>query len=358
VTLQLYILRQLLVAVCFAAGGLGFIAVPAVAVNAVNTVGGVAMHALIGFLGLALIDLVPYLMPIGFLLAVVATYGRLAADNEWTAIAMAGIHPIRMLLPSFAIAVVLAGVTHWLATEVSPGLFLAKREYLRDSLVSSFRELNPGRTELPFNKFYLSAQFREGNTFRDVLIQLPSKADGGESQTERTVLADSATITFSDRHLDLTLANARTIDDQADVMVGRLTARIDLDQLFRTTPVDKSQWKFQTSEDLRRMMRRGTVPGKDLRKAAYELHRRDAIAPIYFLFVLLGASTGLILRRGTQLGALAISVGFAFAYYVLSMRLGKTLAEWGAVPPALAAWATNLIALVAGLVLCVKAFRR
>ena len=76
------------------------------------------------------------------------------------------------------------------------------------------------------------------------------------------------------------------------------------------------------------------------------------------LFFLLGAPTGLILRRGTRLGALAIAVGYALAYYLLSMRLGKQLAFSETLPPAMAAWLTTAIGTLLGVFLMRKATRR
>jgi lipopolysaccharide export system permease protein len=360
VTLFSYILRQLAVSVAFAAGGLFFIAIPGVVVSAVHQLGGVSMGALLRFLPLVLIDLVPYLLPIGFLLAVVATYGRLAGDKEWTAIAMAGIHPMRALIPALVLATLLGGLTQWLSSEISPSLSLRKRQFMRNTIVEGLRELEPGQTEIDFGgKFYLSSQFRDAdNTFRNVLIHLPSREDGGDSDRERTVLADRATFSVANDRIRIDLENARSADAYQDFHVGRFVAELDLNQLFKVNPRHRRAWRFLTSSELKQAVQRGVVPADEVRQAIYELHRRDALTASYFLFILLGAPTGLIMRRGTQLGALAVAVGYALLYYLLNMRLGKTLGEWGTIPPAFAAWATTLIGFAGGLLLWWKVLRR
>jgi lipopolysaccharide export LptBFGC system permease protein LptF len=58
------------------------------------------------------------------------------------------------------------------------------------------------------------------------------------------------------------------------------------------------------------------------------------------------------------LGALAISVGYALAYYLLSMRLGKQLAMSQGLPPEVAAWSTTSLGFAVGAVLLRKATRR
>jgi len=364
-TLLLYVLRLLSAAVAVSAGGMFFLAIPAIVVNAVHKLGGVNMGALLGFLPLVLVDLVPYLMPIGFLLALVATYGRLAADNEWTAICMAGVHPVRMLLPAFVVAAALGGVSHYLTTEVSPGLSFAKREYGRKVVIDGFRDVNPGRTEVKLGEFYMSAQYRDpqSNIFRDVTIHLPAstkRVEGasGEGLAGLTVLADVVEISFPGDRMRIHLTRARVADEGHHVRVGHSVAEVDLDELLDLKPKDRLKWRYQTSRDLRGLLDRGEVEAKDVRAAVYELHARVTRTATYFLFILLGVPTGLLLRRGTQLGALAAAVGYALLYYLLAMRLGKTLAGWGTVSPVLAAWATTGIGTVAGLFLCWKALRR
>jgi lipopolysaccharide export system permease protein len=378
VTLFLYVLRLLSAAVVVSASGLCFIALPGIVVGAVHRLGGVEVGALMGFLPLALVDLVPYMLPIGFLLALVSTYGRLAADNEWTAINMAGIHPARMMLPAALVGLLLAAVSHYLVTEVSPGNSFRQKEYARSVLVEGFRDVSKGRTEIDYFKdFYLSAQSRDPgtNVFRNVTIHLPpkpqdksarkeqkdtgGKESGGRApETGITVLADVAEFSFRGNVMRIDLTRPRNADASNDRQVGFVVFEIDIDDLLKVKPKNRAEWRFQTSRDLRRMLREGRVEAEDVRRATYELHRRDSMTGTYLLFLLLGVPTGLLLRRGTQLGALAAAVAYALLYYLLSIRLGKSLANWGTIPPALGAWATVSLGSAAGLWLCFKAFRR
>jgi lipopolysaccharide export LptBFGC system permease protein LptF len=75
------------------------------------------------------------------------------------------------------------------------------------------------------------------------------------------------------------------------------------------------------------------------------------------LFLLLGVPTGLLLRRGTQLGALAVAVGYALVYYILSMRFGRHLVANHVLPPVLGAWIVIVAGSLVGLVLMRKAIR-
>ena len=83
-----------------------------------------------------------------------------------------------------------------------------------------------------------------------------------------------------------------------------------------------------------------------------------AMSCAVLMFLGLGAPTGLILRRGTQLGALAVAVGYALTYYLLSMRLGKELVREEVVPPAVGAWLAISIGFAAGAALLSRATKR
>jgi lipopolysaccharide export LptBFGC system permease protein LptF len=54
---------------------------------------------------------------------------------------------------------------------------------------------------------------------------------------------------------------------------------------------------------------------------------------------------------------MAVAVGYMLSYYLLSMRVGKLLAQAHAVPPELAAWSVAVLGVVAGVVLTWKALR-
>jgi len=152
----------------------------------------------------------------------------------------------------------------------------------------------------------------------------------------------------------------------------------NLDTLFETDTTARDGWKYQDSRELytridntESKIKQGgpealegltqsqhIIPFKELNAARFEFHMRNTVAASCLMFLLLGVATGLTLRSGAQLGALATGVGYALAYYLLSMRLGKGLALSGAVPQWFAAWAVTLVGTVAGLALSWKALRR
>ena len=376
-TLELYLLRRLLGGLAFACGGMALVAVPCVLVHAVHKVAGVGMAAVLGYVPILMLELAPYLLPLGFLLAVVSAYGRLAADNEWTAMLMAGIHPLRLARPALWVALVLSGGLYFLSTNVSPSLNYQKRNYGKNSAMQLLQSLNPGRTELRFGEFYLSALERDPddrNLFRQVFVHLPPS----KTRPAQTIFAQAVQIVVEGSLLTVDMTEPRVADDAVDVRVGRSAAQYDLDELFGTQTKDRGAWRFQTSAVLDERIDRsrdlvarggeealaglshsdGIIPFKDLRAAAYELHSRSALVLVCPMFLLLGLPTGLGLRKGSQLAALAAAIAYALAYYLISMRMGKVLANSAVVPEWAAAWGATLLGSLIGAFFTWRAVRR
>lgn len=377
VKLEWYVLRRLLLGLAFACGGMALVAVPCVLVHAVHKVAGIGMAAVLGYVPILLLELAPYLLPIGFLLAVVSTYGRMAADNEWTAISMAGVHPLRMLRPGIVLALGLSAGLYLVETRLSPSLNYHKRTYGKNSAMQLLKSLSPGRTELRFGEFYLSAAERDPldrNLFRQVFLHLPASED----RPNQTIFAEEVQIGVEGSTLLVDLRVPRWADEQHDLRVGRLLVRMDLDRMFGTNEKERLHWRYQDSDELAARIERTeallaqggpaalaglsheqrVIPAASLRDASYALHTRQSLALICPMFLLLGMPTGLFLRKGSQLASLAVAIGYALVYYIVSMRIGKLLSVNEVVPTWFAAFGTSLVGAALGLVLLARAARQ
>jgi lipopolysaccharide export LptBFGC system permease protein LptF len=354
--IQLHVLQELLVAFCFTLGAMLVLALPAVAVSAIHKLQGVEMKAVLLYLPLLLSGLLPYVLPLAFLLAVVTTYGRIAHDNEWTAIRMTGRHPAWILVPGFFLGAVLSVTTVWMLSEVLPRVRLKQSTYMVAALSDAVRELNPGRTEIQIGEFFLTSRRREGRSFVDAQIYVPPM--GGEDA--RTLRADRVDVRVEGTALLLLFRNARAVVGGAEVENGDMTLRVDLDDMRQKKEDSFDRMRYLTNTRIREELAQGAAwvepaRAKDLR---YELHYRMSLGSVFLVFLLLGSATGLLQTRGNQLPALAAGAGYALAFYVLHMRLGKQLADKTFLPPELCAWAAIVIGGLAGVWLCWKAFRR
>lgn len=356
VKLQVYVLRQLAVALAFSVGGVLAISLPGIAVSAVHRLPNAEAIVLLRFVPLTLQTIAPYVLPICFLLAVVATYGRLAADREWTAIQMAGIYPPKLLLPPVGVALLLGLATYWMVATQLPLLKTRLRQIQVDAVTSSIENLGPGRTSLKVDEFLLEAQWQdpETGTLHEVYVREP-ESDG---RPRRDYHASTANMRIVDGVLTATMTDLYVVQAGGDV-AQQYHEWFEFDYAFETEPREPSlRPRYYTSSELRSMLASGTVEPDLVSSYRFELQYRLVLCSAYLLFVGLGVPTGLILRRGTQLGALAVSSGYGLLYYVLNMRLAKGLGIEGLVPPVLGAWTPTAIGAVAALPLLRRAMRR
>jgi len=355
--LQAYIFRQLLTGFVISAAVMIFIAMPGLAVGAVHRLGSVGMIAVLKFLPLATAAFVPYVLPVSLLLALVSTYGRLAALNEWTAIRMAGVNPYRMLLPAFALAALSAGGVYAMNAELLPRISVLQKTLRIDLIRGAFKNLAPGKTDLPLGPFYLSSTFRDPDdpsTFYDCFIEVPSEKTGGV----RGFYADAVRIEFDDRDMRVFLYGPRGAGRNVEAYAEELVVKVGQDSLVE----DKRDKVFhspsyKTSEELLAAIASATVEPPRRRAYVYEFHERIANALSCLMFVLVGCSTGVLMRKGTQLGALAAAIGYALVYWIFSLRLGKEIVAVGSVDPWVGAWGPLAVFCLLGVLLTRRAFR-
>jgi lipopolysaccharide export LptBFGC system permease protein LptF len=351
--LQLYILRQLLVSVGFAGAGIGLIVLPTIAIQAMNKLGAVSFELVLQYLPIVVAGVVPYLLPMAFLLGVVATYGRLSADREVVAIQMAGVHPARLLIPGLLVAVPLVLGTDRLVSQISPELRYRQRQYLRDAGIQQFIGSMSGSNVIQWPGGLLVSEENFDNVRRKV--QLDIEDQGGSAVH---LAADEALIDVEGDLLRIRLKNARVETEGAGGSNASPTYLLDLREIFPREVKDRSAPKYRSNTLLKDELEAPDLEPQRRSNLLFEIHSRHALACIYLVFLLLGIPTGIALRSSTQLAAFTGAVGYAFLYYVLAMRLGKVLAATGAVPSVFAAWATNALFALAGLVFFARSLLR
>ncbi|MCA8981061.1 MAG: LptF/LptG family permease [Planctomycetes bacterium] len=358
--LNRYILRQIATSFSIAAGGMLFIALPGLAVGAVHKLAGVGTATVLRFLPMAAAEFVPFMLPIAFLLSVVATYGRLAAENEWTAIRMAGINPARMLRPALLMGVAVSSLILFMNTEYLPWLKVRIKTFQQDAVVDMVKNLAPGRTEVQFEDFYLFAPFREGDVFFDAFIELPPF----EGHSGMTVLADEVSFDFTDTHMSVEMRGVQGVHDSAELHKAFISVAVPLDSIVQTQPQFFVDARYLRTKDLLIALRDHVTPNGETieperyHRYSYEFHDRVTSSLTCLMFVFIGTGTGILMRRGTQLAALAVSVGYAVMYWVLALRLGKELIFDQVIPTWAGTWGPLLICAVGGFWLIRKAFRR
>ncbi len=353
--LALYVFRQLIVSLAFAVGGLMLVALPGIAVRTAQLIPSAGMGHLLQFLAISLQNLVPYVLPICFLLATVSTYGRLAADREWIAIQMAGVRPSKLLLPSLVVGAGLFAFALLLLQYILPRGNTHQRELILSATSDALANPAPGGTSLSFmnGEVILDALDFDRRTGRlhEVFLRMGGGSDGTDYYARTARIRIEQSVLHADLYNLLVVERSESGLNQWET--EHLEVRHKLEQRGRSY-----RPRYLTSAQIRRGLERGAFPPEKRQRYRFEVAYRPALAAVFFVFALLGPATGLLARRGTQLGAMAICSGYAILHHLLQMRIAKDLGATGTWPPAVAAWSPIALGLFASLILLRKALRR
>ena len=285
------------------------------------------------------------IVPVGLLLAVVLTLGRLYHDSEMAALQACGFGPSRLLPPLFAFAAVIAVGLGWLAFVQVPQ---ADREaqLLRESALkeAQFGQLDAGRFR-SFSGgdavFYAERVDQEG-VLHNVFVQRES--DG----RIEVALADTATYSKAAPngvHL-VTLFNGRRYEGAPGSNDFRVIE-------FRehgipiSTPADVVGTKDPDTKPTRELL--GSHAPEDIAQLQFR-----ASTPIMALVLTLVAVP--LSRLRPRQGRYA-RVGFAIVVYFVYSNLlsaSKVWLEKGELAPAIGVWWVHLAALALGLYLLLR----
>jgi lipopolysaccharide export system permease protein len=288
------------------------------------------------------------IVPVGLLLAVVLTLGRMYHDSEMAALQACGFGPSRLLAPLFCFAAVIALGLAWLVFVQVPQAD-TEVQLLRQSALkeAQFGQLNAGR----FSSFsggdavFYAERVDSDGVLHNVFVQRES---AGRIEV---ALADTATYSKAAAngvHL-VTLFNGRRYEG----VPGRDDFRVIE---FREhgipipTPTESFESKDPDTKPTRQLL------GSDVPSDIAQLQFRTS-TPIMALVLTLIAVP--LSRLRPRQGRYA-RVGFAIiVYFVYSQLLyaAKAWLEKGDLPPAIGVWWVHLAALALGLYLVVRAQR-
>lgn len=309
---------------------------------------------------LRLPKLVTLSFPIAMLLASIMAVGRLSHDGEITALLSGGVSFHRLMLPILLVSSTVSALTLVCNRSLSPAA-----DRIGDRLMHDLRGYLPPVTEFvmldpPFGKLeqVVIAQWFDprGGELRDVTVI--SYIDGMPSwllHAKQAVWKENTEWTFRDgftrtllderaRRLTFEVFTRDISKTLVDVEMGALTS---LEPTKLTT--------HEIKEILRNLeSRAGPVEGVNL--YLVELHVRSAFALACVLLVFVGAPLGFRGRRSGVGIALGVSLVITLAYYVM-MHYCRIMGRGGMLPPWLAGWSANMVVLVVGGILTLKAKR-
>ena len=293
-----------------------------------------------------------FTIPMAFLLAVLLAFGRLSADNEIVVIKASGISLIQIMPPVIVCACIATLLALGASTIGVPWGNDAFRELsftvLKSNITSTIRE-KTFWDDIPGVVMYTDRYDDQSHVLKGVIIH-----DGRNSERPMTVFARDGIVTSAvgSQALLLTLH-----DGSIHMSAARGLYRLIHFGEYTMTVGEKLSGGEQSKNEpdmwiseLQHRISDPATPDKNRLKLLSELHSRFTFPFASLVFAILAVPLGMQNRRSGKSGGFTVSIGIILMYYVL-MSVMRTIAERGAIPPAIALWIPNLLFLVIGVIL-------
>ncbi|MCY2964556.1 MAG: LptF/LptG family permease [Planctomycetota bacterium] len=322
-------------------------------------------------------SLLPFTIPATFLLTVCVVYGRLAGDNEITAIKAAGINVMSVLWPAYIAAAVLSLGTFWLTDQVIPWARSNVERVILTAMEDIFLGILKEKNHFsdPDRGIAISVRAIEGSK----LIEPHFRYKLPGSPNTVNITAREATLQFDleQQHVMLSLVEGQVVlpgGDQAnvadeqypfplpirskappprDLPISQLrsgmrlcrTERESLDRrqvitmAFALSHGDFGELSLK-KQDLH--TQKSNEATERYRKLYTEIHSRLALACSCFFFALVGSPFAVLQGRRQFLTSFALCfIPILIIYYpivLVMMNLGKD----AVIDPAIGMWIGNL----------------
>jgi len=301
--------------------------------------------------------LLSYTIPMATLTACLLAFGRLASDNEITAIRASGIRISNISFPAIIVALIIS-----LGLIPINNRLIPKARYISRSIIKNIGIKTPtayleaGTFIKIFEDYIIFIHSIEDNVLKNIRIYQPR-----EGKQTRTIVAERGEIVSKPEQNIIKLKLVNGTSDETDprnpenfFKLNFKTYYMTLNTLgaFNTKKLDKKP-KEMTLDELRKEYKKLKIKGvigEDLAQILTEFHRKVSSSFSPLAFILIGIPIAIKTRRGER----TIGFGISFAIIVLYwlMLAGSTACSLRELIPAWAAmWIPNAALSLTGIAL-------
>lgn len=325
-------------------------------------------------------------VPMAVLVAVIMNYGRLAQDNELTAIKSSGVPFIRLVISPF-----LAGIILTIGLYFFNDRLLPETNHLAKNLVMDISETKPTLqlkenifiTDFPDYNLLIRRIDPKTSALSNITIYEQKR-----NEQPRTIMASKGQLIVAPQAQAFRLELQNGEIHQLDPNDKNRYHRISFKKHIIYLPMDPQiQYKVRTYRSDREMsskmmqdvvaaIRKELSPLQqqindstnlseirsnqlsteihnkisEIKRYQVEIQKKIAIPFACLVFILLGAPLGIITRRGNLGVSFGLSLGFFVLYYI-ALTGGEQLADRQILSPVLAMWAANIVLGFCGILL-------
>lgn len=297
-------------------------------------------------------------IPVAVLFSVLLGIGRLANDNEISALRTSGVSLIRMLFPLLFVGIFASYATWYINEKIVPPNLKAYYQLSVQWGASSVMEtIKPQRfLSAPKNRYFYFNQVDVENNRAYGVMMLDFE---GSLYPRQIVAAKSAVIEENILHLENVREMRFTMDGRLEAISQSLNNSIDVGrdvvQNIRPPENPVTQSFLELTSSCKKKAKAGS-PKKDIDICITEKHFKLSLPLVALMMVLVAFPLSARATRGARYLALFYSIFLYGLYYILNSGT-KILGYSGIVPAALAGWLTTGTFFLIGLFLLIRGER-
>jgi lipopolysaccharide export system permease protein len=304
--------------------------------------------------------LLTYTLPIATLTAALISIGRLAGDNEITAIRASGINLFSLILPLLIVAFIMSLGLLVFNDRVTPyAHFAARKTLVEVGIKNPTAALEPGVFIDSFQNYvlFIYRVDQKNHKLHHIRIYEP-RPDG---RPTRTIVARSGEFIAEPEKNMIKLKLVDGTSDEPDpnnpgnfykLNFKNYFMTLNLAQLQNRKNLNKKP-KDMTLNELQTQIEKRENEGIDAAPLIVHFHEKIALAFSCFVFMLLGIPLAILTRRREKSINFGLAVIIVGAYYLLLIA-GEALSLQGYMEPAITTWLANIIFGLIGIILTIR----
>lgn len=305
--------------------------------------------------------LLTYTLPMSILSAVLLGFGRLACDNEITAMRASGISLYKIGFPVIVVALMFSLFSVYLNDAILPKMHYSYRKLIKEVAIRSpLAYIEPGMFIKKFKDYIIFIYDIDKNKLRNVRIYQPQP-----NGPTRTIVANRGEVlTYPDKKI----IQLKLIDGSSDKPNSKdaksffklnfetYYITLNLSDVLNSDRIEKKPKEMSIFE-LKNEIKKLKNENVDIYPLLTEIHKKFALAFSGLIFVLVGLPLAIISRSAHKSSGFGISLAVIIIYYLL-LAAGEAFSRRGNLPPFICIWFSDIFLLFVGVFLTFKMSRK
>ncbi len=288
------------------------------------------------------------LSPAGIMLAAVSVFSIMNRNNELTALKSSGISVYYLIKPALIAGMLLTALSFFLSETVIPAT-MSRSNQIKYSVILKSRVVSY-KKDLWIKSDHRFVHMNYFNPAQKTISGITITEMNQDFKIVSRIDAMTGTYDNGYWHLQTVVEQALQPDENDYQVTSHTHKKVQLDIKPEELEAVVKKSEEMSFSELKKLVFKIENEGYDATKYRVDLHAKAAFPFICLIMALTGAATGMRSKAKDNLPVgITIGVVISFLYWVifgfcLSLGYGKIL------PPAAAAWITNIIFLCSGII--------